>query len=62
MTLQFSPTVTCDKRLPIPMELNRSFTTPRGRKQHKQKPLTMEGLKELYEQRIYILYRQAVDY
>jgi hypothetical protein len=45
-----------------PMELNRSLTTPRGRKQRKQKPLTMEETKELYEQRIYMLYRQAVDY
>ena len=43
-------------------ELNRSLTTPHGRKQRKQKPLTMEETKELYEQRIYILYRQAVDY
>jgi hypothetical protein len=41
------------------MELNRSLTTPRGRK---QKPPTMEELKELYEQHIYMLYRRAVDY
>jgi hypothetical protein len=32
-------------------ELNRSLTTPHGRK---QKPLTMEETKELYEQRIYM--------
>ena len=45
-----------------PMELNRSLTTLHGRKQRKQKPLTMEEWKELYEWHIYILYRRAVDY
>jgi hypothetical protein len=38
---------------------NPSLTTPRGRK---QKPLTIEEWKELYEWHIYILYRRAVDY
>jgi hypothetical protein len=33
--------------------------TPHGRK---RKSLTMEEWKELYEWRIYILYRQVVDY
>jgi hypothetical protein len=33
--------------------------TKRG---HKQKPLTVEEWKELYEWHIYILYRRAVDY
>jgi hypothetical protein len=31
-------------------------------RRRKRKPLTMEDWKELYEWRIYILYRQAVDY
>jgi hypothetical protein len=44
------------------MGLNRSLTTPHGRKQRKQKPLTVEEWKELYEWHIYILYRRAVDY
>jgi len=53
---------TCLHTIRTNMELNRSLTTPHGRKQRKQKPLTMEETKELYEQRIYMLYRQAVDY
>ena len=36
-----------------------SQATPRGRK---QKSLTVEEWKELYEWHIYILYRRAVDY
>ena len=44
---------------PTNTPLNPSLTTPHGRK---QKPLTIEEWKELYEWRIYILYRQAVDY
>jgi hypothetical protein len=62
MALQFSPTVTHDKRSPMNMELNRSLTTPHGQKQRKQQTLTMEEWRDLYEWHIYILYRQAVDY
>ena len=47
---------------PTNMPLSPSLTTPHGRKQRKQKPLTMEEWKELYEWRIYILYRRAVDF
>jgi hypothetical protein len=59
MTFQFPPTVTRDKRSPTNTPLSPSLTTQRGRK---QKSLTVEEWKELYEWRIYILYRQAVDY
>ena len=44
---------------PTNTPLNPSLMTPHGRK---QKSLTIEEWKELYEWRIYILYRQAVDY
>ena len=44
---------------PTNTPLNPSLMTLRGRK---QKPLTIEEWKELYEWRIYILYRQVVDY
>jgi len=37
-------------------------TTPPKCKQRKQKPLTIEEWKELYEHNMYILYRRAVDY
>jgi hypothetical protein len=53
------------RRTPIPNQLPDaikmvpSLTTPHRRK---RKALTMEEWKELYEWRIYILYRQAVDY
>ena len=59
MALQFSPTVTRDKRSPMNTAPSLSQATPRGRK---QKPLTIEEWKELYEWHIYILYRRAVDY
>jgi hypothetical protein len=62
MALQFSPTVTRDKRSLSHTAPNPSLTTPHGQKQRKQTPLTMEEWKELYEWHIYILYRRAVDY
>ncbi len=44
---------------PTNTPLSPFLMTQRGRK---RKSLTMEEWKELYEWRIYILYRQAVDY
>ena len=50
---------TTQTTIPTNTPLNPSLMTQHGRK---QKTLTVEEWKELYEWRIYILYRQAVDY